>query len=269
LEKAGRLRRGANDSDNTKRGTNVIPLRMKYEEMMERYRMLYTRLMAYRNIADRIKNKVRFLGAPPAPRDDSVVARIRILRRLLFHGLLPGGIPRIYHFLRSVPITKPRFLPLVIQDWIVGLSMRDYVARNFSGGIGELRSEARHRMKRIERAFRNYVREGTLELSLEEAKDAVMSLSLSLRGRLDRRFFKRAGKQLANVLENSSASVTLRIEGLHDTQLGDFRRLLSRLTRYGDRVSVAVREELARILEIDSSIFNLVVVQPALSPTEA
>ena len=135
LEKAGRLLTDANDSDNTKWGTNVIPLRMKYEEMMDRYRGLYTRLLAYRNIADRIKNKVRYFGAPPASRDNSLTSGLRIIRRLLFRGLLPGGIPRIYHFFRSVPVTKPRFLPLVVQDWIVVLSMRDYVVRNF-GGMG-------------------------------------------------------------------------------------------------------------------------------------
>ncbi len=264
LKKAGRLLTGANDTDNTKQGTNVIPLRMKYEEMLERYRGLYTRLMAYRNIADRIKNKVRYLGAPPAARDDSWPARVRILRRLLFRGLLPGGVPRIYHFMRSIPFARPRFIPLVIQEWIIGLSMRDYVERTFGARADELRRAARIRMQRIERALRGYVLQGTLELSLEEAKDAVINVSLSLRGRLDRRFFRRAGKHLAKMLKHSSACVTLRIEALNETQLGQLQRLLRRLTRYGDRVSVAVREELARIIEVDSSVFNLVLEQPAL-----
>jgi radical SAM superfamily enzyme YgiQ (UPF0313 family) len=262
LEKAGRLLTGANICDNTKCGTNVIPLRMRYEEMLERYRGLYVRLMAYRNIADRIKNKVRFLGAPPAPRDDSLLNRIRILRRLLFRGLLPGGVPRMYHFFRSIPFAKPRYIPLVIQDWIVGLSMRDYVDRNFGGSIDELRSEARRRLERIERVFRRYVRQGTLEVSVEEAKDAVTNLSLSIRGRLDRRFFKRASRHLAKVLDHSSASVTLRIEALHYAQRGQLQRMLRRLTRHGDRISVAVHEELARSIEVDSSVFNLVLEYP-------
>ncbi len=114
LEKEGRLLPGANDSDNTKQGTNVIPLRMKYDEMMERYRGLYTRLLTYRNIADRIRNKVRFIGTPPATRDDSWIVRIRIIRRLLFRGLLPGGVPRMFHFLRSLPFGKPKNLTLCL-----------------------------------------------------------------------------------------------------------------------------------------------------------
>jgi hypothetical protein len=125
LKKEGRLLPDSNDSDNTKRGTNVIPLRMKYDEMVERYRGLCTRLMAYRNIADRIRNKVRFIRTPPAAGDDTWIARIRIIHRLLFRGLLPGGVPRMFHFLRSMPFHRPKFIPLAVQDWIVGLSMRD------------------------------------------------------------------------------------------------------------------------------------------------
>jgi radical SAM superfamily enzyme YgiQ (UPF0313 family) len=259
LEKEGRLLPGANDSDNTKQGTNVIPLHMKYDEMMERYRGLYRRLMTYRNIADRIRNKVRFIGTPPVTRYDSWIDRIRIIRRLLFRGLLPGGVPRMFYFLRSIPFGTPRFIPLVVQDWIVGLSMRDYVERNFGERIDELRTGARHRMKRIDRAFRRYVQRGTLEVSLVEAQDAVANLSISMRGWLDRRFFRRAGHHLEKVLEHTTASVTLRVEALHDAHRGHLRRLLKRLTRYGDRVYIAVHDDLKDIVDVDSSVFNVVL----------
>jgi hypothetical protein len=259
LQKEGRLLSGANDSDNTKQGTNVIPLRMKYDEMMERYRGFYSRLMAYRNISDRIRIKVRFLGRPPATRDDSWVTRIRIIHRLLFRGLLPGGVPRLFYFLRSIPLNKPRFIPLVVQDWIVGLSMRDYVERTFGERIGELRTVARRRMQRIERSFRRYVQRGTLEVTLLEAKGAVSNLSFAMRGRLDRRFFRRAGHHLERVLDDTTASITLRVEALHDTHRRHMSRLLKRLARYGDRVYIAVHEELRDAIDIDSSVFNLVL----------
>jgi radical SAM superfamily enzyme YgiQ (UPF0313 family) len=259
LEQEGRLLPGANDSDNTGQGTNLIPLRMKYEEMIERYRALYTRLMAYRNIADRIRNKVRFLGAPPASRDDSWIDRIRIIRRLLFRGLLPGGLPRMFHFLRSIPFGRPRFIPLVVQDWIVGLSMRDYVERNFGERVDELRTVVRRRVGRIERSFSRYVRQGSLEVTLVEAKDAVTNLSISMRGWLDRRFFKRAEHHLEKVLEQTTASITLRIEALHDAQRGHLTRLLERLARHGDRVYIAVHDELKDIIAVDSSVFNVVL----------
>jgi radical SAM superfamily enzyme YgiQ (UPF0313 family) len=259
LEREGRLLPGANDSDNTKQGTNVIPLRMKYDEMIERYRGLYTRLLAYRNIADRIKNKIRFIGTPPARREYSWIAGIRILRRLLFRGLLPGGAPRLFHFVRSIPFGRPRFIPVAVQDWIVGLSMRDYVERNFGERFDELRAVAHRRMERIERSFRHYVQRGAVEVSLVEAKDAVSNLSVSMRGWLDRRFFKRAGHHFEKVLEHTTASITLRIEALNDAQRRHLRRLLKRLARYGDRVYIAVHEELTDIIDIDSSVFNVVL----------
>jgi radical SAM superfamily enzyme YgiQ (UPF0313 family) len=259
LEQEGRLLAGANDTDNTKQGTNVVPLRMKYEEMIERYRGLYTRLLAHRNIADRIKNKVRFIRTPPAMRDDSWIARIRILRRLLFRGLLPGGVPRMFHFLRSMPFHRPRFIPIAVQDWIVGLSMRDYVERHYGERMGELRTVARRRMDRIEKSFRRYVQRGALEVSLVEAKDAVSNLSVSMRGWLDRRFFHHAGRHFTKVLEHPRTSITIRIEAFNHAHRQHLRRLLKRLARYGDRVSIAVHGELRDSIEIDSSVFNVVL----------
>jgi len=259
LEREGRLRPGADHSDNTGQATNVVPLRMRYDEMIERYRCLYARLVAPRNIARRIRNKVRFLDTAPRSIEQSLTARVGIVCRLVFRGLLPGGVPRIFHFVRSIPLGKPRFIPLVVQDWIVGLSMRDYVERNLGERIDQLRTIARRRVERLERSLRRYVKRGALEVSLVEATDAVSTLSLSLRGWLDRRFFRRAGHHLERVLEQTTASVTLRVEELHEAHRRYLQRLLRRLARYGDRVHIAVHEELRDALDIDSSVFHVVL----------
>ena len=165
----------------------------------------------------------------------------------------------MFHFLRSIPFGKPRLIPLVVQDWIVGLSMRDYVERNFGERIDEFRTVARHRMERIERSFHRYVQRGTLEVSLVEAQDAVSNLSISMRGWLDRRFFRRAGHHLEKLLEHTTASITLRVEALHDAHRGHLRRLLKRLTRYGDRVYITLHDDLKDIIDVDSSVFNVVL----------
>lgn len=260
LEREGRLLSGVNDSDNTKQGTNVIPLRMSYDEMIARYRGLFTRLLTYRNIAARIRNKLRFLGRPAAaPRGESWKARIHILRRLLFRGLLPGGVPSMFHFVRSIPFHRPRLIPMALRDWIVGLSMRDYVQRHYSKPISEHRAAARRRLVRMERSLRQYVHRGALEISLEDAKDAVANLSLSLRGWLDRRFFRRAGRDLRKILKHTTTSLTLRIETLHDAQRDHLRHLLKKLARYGDRVSIAVPDELKERFDLDSSVFHLIM----------
>jgi hypothetical protein len=227
--------------------------------MVERHDWIYRNLTAYRNIADRIRNKVRFFGTPSAAGNDSWLARIRILGRLLFRGIIPGGVLRTFHFARSIPFGKPRFIPLVVQDWIVGLSMRDYVERNLGDRTVGFRAIASRHMDRIERSFRHYVRRGALEVSLVEAKDVVSNLSFSMKGWLDRRFFRRAGYHLERVLEHTTASITLRVEALHEAHRGHLRRLLKRLKRYGDRVHVAVHEELQDIIDVDSSVFNVVL----------
>ncbi len=73
------------------------------------------------------------------------------------------------------------------------------------------------------------------------------------------RFFRRAGHHLEKVLEHTTASITLRVEALHDAHRGHFRRLLKRLTRYGDRVYITVHEDLRDIIDVDSSVFNVVL----------
>ena len=165
----------------------------------------------------------------------------------------------MFHFLRSMPLHKPKFIPLVIQDWIVGLSMRDYVERHYAGRLDGLRSVARRRMKRIEKSFRCYVKRGALEVSLVEAKGAVSNLSVSMQGWLDRRFFKRAGHHFEKVLEHTTASVTLRIEAFNGAHRRHLQRLFKRLARHGDRVSIAVHDELKDIIDVDSSVFNVVL----------
>ena len=63
LEKEGRLSALEHASDNTRPGTNVVPKGMPYDAMMTSYIALYRRLLADREIALRIKNKLRHLGS--------------------------------------------------------------------------------------------------------------------------------------------------------------------------------------------------------------
>ena len=49
-------------SDNTRPSTNIIPKGMPYDDMVDSYIALYCRLLADREIALRIRNKLRHLG---------------------------------------------------------------------------------------------------------------------------------------------------------------------------------------------------------------
>jgi hypothetical protein len=144
LQKDGRLAPNSDVTDNTKLGTNVIPKQMGYEEMVTGYRSLYQSLLEDRNIAGRIINKVRYFSGTPENTTDSFWQQFGIFMRLFIHGLLPGGLTRLYHFARSLPFLRPTLVPLAIGDWVVGLTMRAYVDQQFGERVGRVDQPVSH-----------------------------------------------------------------------------------------------------------------------------
>ncbi len=259
LEAEGRLIADANSCDNTKLGTNVIPKQMRYEDMLAGYRALHSRLLDDRSIAGRVRNKLRYLADPLYKAGYSVAEQLSILGKFLVHGLIPGGISRMAQFLRSLVTSPPRLIPLVVHEWIVGLAMRDYADRHFKQESAETSPLARTYFASIEKAFQRYLDQGALELSLDDVKNTVTNLSLCLKGWLDRDFFVRATRHLEKLLEDTASSVTIRIDELHEAQRAHLKRLLKRLSRYGDRIYVTVHEELRDVVAIHSSVLNLIL----------
>ena len=261
LEKEGRLILDASNYDNTKLGTNIIPKGMGYDEMVTGYRELYYRLLSDRSIADRIRNKTRFLENPLYKSTFSMPTKLNVLRKLFTSEIVPGGFSRIYHFLRSFPLTKPLYWPVVVQDWIFGLSMKDYVDRHFITEFESVNHATPSYLKVIEESFQRYVRLGALELSLNQVKNAATNLSISMKGFLGKDFFIPAANHLEKVLENTPTHITLDIEDFQESQLQYLNALLKRLSRYGDRISINVHEKFRSLVKIDSSVFNLVLVE--------
>jgi len=132
LKQEGRLIERADDTDNTRLGTNIVPKSMGYDEMVAGYQRLYRRLLTDRGIATRIRNKLRWMRAPVYRSEYPTMDKLRILLRLLVKGILPGGPGRWIAFLGTLPWHSPRSVPTVIADWITGLSMRAYVQRRFA-----------------------------------------------------------------------------------------------------------------------------------------
>ena len=258
LAAAGRLIPGADSSDNVKRWTNVVPLGMSTAELVAGYRELHRQLFDDRGIAVRIRHKLRFLARPAAAGGRYRLTEALVIgRRFLTRGLLAGGVPRLVRFVRSVPWWRPRLVPRAVADWIVGLSIRDYIDRHLQP-VGEpARHAAREYLRRLERAFARYRRTGALEVSLAEARDAAGNLSLHLKGWLDRRFFVRAARHLEGALHDTSACVTLQVDRLHETQVRHWERLLRRLSRYGDRVEIILSDALRHRARVDSSVFSV------------
>jgi radical SAM superfamily enzyme YgiQ (UPF0313 family) len=257
LAAAGRIIPDTDSSDNTKLWTNVVPQGMTQAEMVAGYRDLYRRLFDDRGIAERVRNKLRHLTRPVAGGRYGMADSLAIARRFVRHGLIPGGIGRCVQFVRSVPWGRPRLIPQALTDWIVGISMRDYIDRHFEPAEAAQHT-ARQYLKRFERVFARYRRSGALDVSLGNATaTAVGTLSLRLQGWLDRGFFVRAARHLEIALRETSTCVSLRVDRLHETQVRHWNRMLRRLERYGDRVEIVVGETLRPRLRVDSSVFTL------------
>lgn len=260
LEKAGRLRKGESGTDNTKPATNVEPKRMGYHDMIAAYEAMYRHLVSDRAIADRVRSKLRVMSKPVYGGEYTVTQRLGIVWRLLVRGVLPGGPSRSWHFVRSLPFSSPGKLPLAIVDWIAGLSMADYVARHFP--VDEADNAPTLRLFRsLLRGARGHADSVRLSLSL---RAAIPTVSVDLRGGLPGAFFMRAARRLDRLLAHTRTTVTLHIEMLREQELPHFARLMARLARHGDRISVVLSEPMRRIVKIDSSVFRLV-----LAPTLA
>jgi radical SAM superfamily enzyme YgiQ (UPF0313 family) len=256
LQKEGRLREHEQDCDNTRLGTNIVPKGMPYDEMVLRYQQLYRRLLSDRGIAERINHKMRFMRDPAYTGAFPLRDTLLILWRLLVRGLLPGGPRRLYHFARTLPLRRPDQLPMVVGDWITGLSMADFARRHFDSALQDQRVVSRH-LEGVGAWFAEQL--GSARVAVGMSAGAPPRLWLSLDALLDRSFFSRAAAPLEQLLRTTRASLTLRIESLPTQQLGALQRLLRRLARYGDRISIELDETLRGRVPIDSSVFHLVL----------
>lgn len=259
LEKDGRLIKEASGTDNTKLGTNLIPKQMSYDEMVEGYRDLYYRLLDDKTIADRINNKMRYLKNPIFKSTYTLKDQAGAFGRFMKNGILKGGPRRVYHFLRTIPLRNPKQIPVVIQDWTVGIAMKDYVDRNFIREFDENNVLAESYSESIGKSFQTYMKKGALEVSLYKVKNATSNLSISIKGIIGQDFFENVVPHLEKVLENTSSSITFNIDHFHETQRQHMNRLFNRLARYGDRIYIAVNEKWRDKVNIDSSVFNLVL----------
>jgi radical SAM superfamily enzyme YgiQ (UPF0313 family) len=259
LRREGRLLAEADHTDNTRVGTNIIPKNMPYREMVQGYIALYRRLLTNSMIAERLRNKLRYMSNPVYHGEYSGKYRLRIVARLITRGVLSGGPSRVYHFLRSLPWLAPRKLPLAVVDWIAALSMRNYVERRFVHPVPRDNAVLARWYGSATRAVRRYLQDGRASIELRLPNAAAPHLYVQFAGGLDRSFFARCAHRLETALRRTGASVTLVIEEIERAQLPHLERLLERLACYGDRIAIHVNEGLRDIVVIDSSIFHLLL----------
>jgi len=255
LQREGRIRELAEDCDNTRAGTNVVPKQMDYDEMVARYGTLYRDLLADEAIAERVRNKRRHMRNPVYASGFTAREAARILWRLLVRGILPGGPRRWLAFTRSIVGCSRAQIPWVVSDWIVALSMADFARRRLAPAAA--RGGADRFLRAMHVAVSRHVVAGRAALHI--AHEPAPAVSLTLHGLLDPLFFRRAARSLVRLLARTPTIVTLRIEALQKAEAPHLERLLHRLRPYGDRVSIVVDPRLHLLVPVDSSVFNLVL----------
>lgn len=260
LEQEGRLIPEVLHGDNTSLSTNVIPKKMTMDEMIRGYSWLYENLVKDRFIARRIRRKLQFLTSPDYTDKVAINGRFKTIRNFLVFGILPGGFTRLFHFLTTWPLLKPKLIPLVIQDWILGLSMRRFVEAHFKPASKQTQSWLEKYTRQIGVIFKRYVDQNKLEISFSQIRNRAANLSFSMTGLLDRAFFKEAEKQLRKVLRKTSSSITLQVEVFQENRIPNLRHLLDKLAKYGDRITISVDKDILPYLKIDSSVFNLKLI---------
>ncbi len=261
VRREGRLRAVADASDNTRLGSNITPRNMGYPAMLDAYRTLYHRLLTNRGIAQRIRNKIRDLQAPMYRSSFGFLDRLRISARLFRKGILPGGPGRILYFLKTFPVFAPSRIPVVVSDWIIGLSMRKYAERYLALAAPAPETVMR-RVAALRAAIRRHLAEDKVRLVLREA--GVPNLSIYLTGAPDRKVLSRMASLLRGMLARTRANLTLHITGPEFPHIVDLEHLLHRLSRYGNRVCVVMDARLGSMFAVDTSVFDVVFEQQGL-----
>jgi radical SAM superfamily enzyme YgiQ (UPF0313 family) len=254
LRKDGRLLEGES-VDNTRLATNVVPLSMTASQMKHGYQELYRSLSAEEAIAERVRNKLRYLTTGHQTAGYSLIDTLQILRRFAMSGIAPGGWNRWWHFLKSLGTADVKQAAFVISEWTTALSMKAY-AEKYVIPSEELESLAVARSTaRLRTKLRAWIESGALDVKLDSVRTHIHVRLAAI----DASGFARAVRNLRAVLRDTKANVTLRIE---ECDAAELRRIVRKLRRYSDRVSLSLSETLRGVVEIDSSRFHL-VYEPA------
>ncbi len=252
LAAEGRLIATASADNNTQATTNFLPKRMTFEEMSQGYTELYRRLTRDRTIADRILNKTRYLKQAVAPSHQSLMETIAIVGRFAWHGLLPGGPARVFHFTRSLMRSSPRVWPTVISDWIAGLSLTRFVESHLTEATKKSdRNNAYRAYRRLQRTWMRAMPSSQISIDTRTIEVAV-----SLTQVVDIRMFKKATRKLTRLVR-SGVRLHIRLDDFNTAQAAWLNIALQKLSKYGDRITLSIGRGMRPFIEIDFSAFHI------------
>jgi hypothetical protein len=197
---------------------------------------------------------MRYMRRPNYQPLYSVRTQLSILARFGWRGVLRGGPNRMLQFARTLVGARVRQVPLILSDWIAALAMKEFAERHLLIRKREVQNATAAHIEQLKRRFQTYVQQGRLRIQLEQN-----NISLKLQGIVDSAFYAKASSAIRELLRNTSSTVTLHVEHFHEKQRRHWKRLMRRLRHDGDRIYVCRSEKLKDLVEVDSSVFHLVL----------
>ncbi len=258
LASENRLRHDVPPGDNTGGSTNVIPLGMTYEEMVEGYDRIYRDLCSDKNIARRVRNKLRHFGTPRRPGNQHRRESLALASRLLIHGILRGGPRRVAAFAWSLAGYPPKLWPIALQDWAYALSIRSYARRHIGATQSHEQAMLRQAVMRLTRQLRKQHIKHKLDLIMEHTGNRLrlkIVVKAGLAGNEARSLARFTHRILARL---PAIRVALQFHEVSTLGRGCIQNLVEPLRRHADRITVESNSSLLSWL--DSSVFHIATI---------
>lgn len=255
LEKAGRLQKDISNTDNTRPTTNVIPLRMSYEELVSGYQRLHSRLLENRTVYKKLVKKLRFMKNPLQPAHLSLQKRVQYFGRFLFHGIFKGGFSRSYYFTRSLLLAFrwPKALTIVINDWVASLSLRNFIERNCDYSL----SRTEEVLQRLKGRLAQHREVMAARLALLQDRAHIW---IDFKNHFDRESRQALVESLQKTLKQSREAVVLDFRHLKSSSSVQVGTLLRKLKGRRHQVHIYLTEELYSQLQEVMGSFQYTLV---------
>ncbi len=260
LDKAQRLRE-VQTSDNTRPATNIIPIKMSYDELITGYQGLLKRLLKDKAIYRRIVNKVRYMRDPLTSPHMSGRQKLTYVMRLICFGIIPGGLTRMTYFARTIllGLRRPKSLAVIVTDWVAALSLQSFAERYVEASTSKTQAVLqRVHDKLLSRLARRW-QESQIALRLAQCEDRL-HIWIDVKQPLDRKAMTIFARTVRRTLRRSREAIVLDCHQLKDTSAAQVEVLLRKLRRYRHQIHLQLTESLYRQLSHDLIPFEYTLV---------
>ncbi len=232
LQRENRLTESEHAYIDNRVGTNVVPKRMSYEDMVRMFPVLYRVLFSDRNIYERIRTKALHFRAQPDRCRYPLMDSLGSAARLVSKGILAGGLRRTIYFVRTLTRVRPRDLQWVFTDWALGLGVQDFVEKHLVPAV----KSADGYLAGID-WIGTRTQDG-VQVRVRRCPETTPTVVFRFEKAVTRRLRSRILGQIVSVLSQTPMRVTLDVAAMSKQDLARLNPLLHYVSAWGDRVQV-------------------------------